>query len=52
MSVSVRDTLSGERVEIGQRGGVGLYVCGPTVYNHPHIGNIRAPLERVFTTSI
>ncbi|MDP8946537.1 MAG: cysteine--tRNA ligase [Actinomycetota bacterium] len=44
MSVSVRDTLSGERVEIGQSGGVGLYVCGPTVYNHPHIGNIRAPL--------
>ncbi len=44
MSVSVRDTLSGERVEIGQSGVAGLYVCGPTVYNHPHIGNIRAPL--------
>ncbi|MEJ7633130.1 MAG: cysteine--tRNA ligase, partial [Rubrobacteraceae bacterium] len=23
---------------------VGLYVCGPTVYNHIHIGNVRAPL--------
>jgi cysteinyl-tRNA synthetase len=45
MSVSVRDTLSGERIEIGQSSSaVGLYVCGPTVYNHPHIGNIRAPL--------
>jgi cysteinyl-tRNA synthetase len=44
MSVFVRDTLSGERVEIGQSGRVGLYICGPTVYNHPHIGNIRAPL--------
>jgi len=23
---------------------VGLYVCGPTPYNHVHIGNARAPL--------
>src|SRR5215204_589156 len=44
MSVHVRDTLSGERVEIGQSGRIGLYVCGPTVYNHIHIGNARAPL--------
>src|ERR687895_819413 len=44
MSVFVRDTLNGERVDIGQSGRVGLYICGPTVYNHPHIGNIRAPL--------
>jgi cysteinyl-tRNA synthetase len=44
MSVKVRDTLSGERVEVGGEGGVGLYVCGPTVYNHIHIGNVRAPL--------
>ena len=37
--------MSGERIEIGQSSSaVGLYVCGPTVYNHPHIGNIRAPL--------
>ena len=21
---------------------VGLYTCGPTVYNYPHIGNYRA----------
>ncbi len=44
MSVRVRDTLSGEMVEVGQAGKVGIYVCGPTVYNHIHIGNARAPL--------
>src|SRR5215211_2118177 len=44
MSVRVHDTLSGDLVEIGQSGRVGLYVCGPTVYNHIHIGNARAPL--------
>jgi cysteinyl-tRNA synthetase len=44
MSVYVRDTLSGELVEVGQSGRVGLYVCGPTVYNHIHIGNARAPM--------
>jgi cysteinyl-tRNA synthetase len=44
MSVFVRDTLSGELVEVGRDGKVGLYVCGPTVYNDIHIGNARAPL--------
>jgi cysteinyl-tRNA synthetase len=44
MSVLVRDTLSGDLVEVGRDGGIGLYVCGPTVYNDPHIGNVRAPL--------
>src|SRR5215204_1542014 len=44
MSVRVHDTLSGERVKVGQSGKIGLYVCGPTVYNHIHIGNARAPL--------
>jgi len=44
MNVHVRDTLSGGRVEVGQSGEIGLYVCGPTVYNHIHIGNARAPL--------
>jgi cysteinyl-tRNA synthetase len=44
MSVYVRDTLSGDLVEVGQSGKIGLYICGPTVYNHPHIGNVRAPL--------
>ncbi len=40
----VRDSLSGRRVEVGQSGKVGIYVCGPTVYNDIHIGNARAPL--------
>ncbi len=31
-------------VEVGQDGKIGLYVCGPTVYDHIHIGNARAPL--------
>src|ERR671939_482730 len=44
MSVLVRDTLSGREVEIGQDGKIGFYICGPTVYNHIHIGNARAPL--------
>jgi cysteinyl-tRNA synthetase len=44
MSVRVHDTLSGDLVEVGQDGRLGLYVCGPTVYNHIHIGNARAPL--------
>jgi len=44
MSLLVRDSLSGEMVEVGQDGRVGLYVCGPTVYDHVHIGNARAPL--------
>jgi cysteinyl-tRNA synthetase len=44
MSVFVRDSLSGGMVEVGQDGKIGLYVCGPTVYDHVHIGNARAPL--------
>ncbi|HLM77934.1 MAG TPA: cysteine--tRNA ligase [Rubrobacteraceae bacterium] len=44
MSVLVQDTLSGRMVEVGQDGKIGIYVCGPTVYNHIHIGNARAPL--------
>ena len=44
MSVFVRDSLSGGMVEVGQDGKIGLYVCGPTVYDHVHVGNARAPL--------
>ncbi len=44
MSVRVRDSLSGREIEVGQDGGIGLYVCGPTVYDNIHIGNVRAPL--------
>ena len=24
-----------------EEGKVSMYVCGPTVYNYPHIGNVR-----------
>ncbi|MDP8901055.1 MAG: cysteine--tRNA ligase [Actinomycetota bacterium] len=44
MSVFVRDSLSGGMVEVGRDGRIGLYVCGPTVYDHVHVGNARAPL--------
>src|SRR3989337_3049594 len=44
MSVYVRDSLSGGMVEVGRDGRIGLYVCGPTVYDHIHVGNARAPL--------
>ncbi|MDP9437844.1 MAG: cysteine--tRNA ligase [Actinomycetota bacterium] len=44
MSVFVRDSLSGAMVEVGRDGRIGLYVCGPTVYDHVHVGNARAPL--------
>jgi cysteinyl-tRNA synthetase len=44
MSIRVRDTLSGERIEVGRDGSIGLYICGPTVYDDIHIGNARAPV--------
>ncbi len=44
MVLRVHDTLSGGDVEVGQNGRIGIYVCGPTVYNDIHIGNVRAPL--------
>ena len=44
MSIFVRDSLGGGMVEVGRDGKIGLYVCGPTVYDHVHVGNARAPL--------
>ena len=44
MSVFVRDTLSGDLVEVGGDGSIGLYVCGMTVYNDIHVGNARGSL--------
>ena len=40
----VKDSMSGRTVEVGESGGLGLYICGPTVYDHIHVGNARAPL--------
>jgi cysteinyl-tRNA synthetase len=41
--VRIRDSLSGElrELEPGPDGRIGIYVCGPTVYNRIHIGNAR-----------
>lgn len=41
--VALTNSLSGkkERFEPLTPGFVGLYVCGPTVYNHVHLGNTR-----------
>ncbi|HSI81901.1 MAG TPA: cysteine--tRNA ligase [Solirubrobacterales bacterium] len=39
-TVRIRDTLSGDLREL-ERGEVGIYACGPTVYSRIHIGNAR-----------
>jgi cysteinyl-tRNA synthetase len=43
MTVRIRDTLRGEKVELSPRepGRVAIYVCGPTVYDVPHVGHGR-----------
>jgi cysteinyl-tRNA synthetase len=44
MSVHFYNTLSRAREEFVpiEPGKVGLYTCGPTIYNYAHIGNFRA----------
>jgi cysteinyl-tRNA synthetase len=39
----LRDSLTGETRELepGPDGSIGMYFCGPTVYNRIHIGNAR-----------
>jgi len=44
MNLRVKDSMSGKMVEVGESGRLGLYICGPTVYDHIHVGNARAPL--------
>jgi len=43
MTIRVYNTLSRSKEEFSPRepGVVSMYVCGPTVYNHIHIGNAR-----------
>jgi len=43
MTLYIHDTLSGQKVAFTPRDPerVTMYVCGPTVYNHAHIGNAR-----------
>jgi len=44
MALCFHDTLSRKKKEFHpiEAGKVGLYTCGPTIYNHAHIGNFRA----------
>src|ERR671915_349700 len=44
MSLLVKDSMSGKMVEVGESGELSIYICGPTVYDHIHVGNARAPL--------
>jgi len=46
MHLALEDSLSGERrtVRSGTQGAVGLYVCGPTVYDLAHVGHARTYL--------
>jgi len=39
----IHDTRTGERIALKapEDGPVGIYACGPTVYNRIHIGNAR-----------
>jgi cysteinyl-tRNA synthetase len=43
MAIQIYDTLAGEKREFVPivPGEVGLYACGPTVYDHAHLGHAR-----------
>lgn len=44
MTIRFRNTLGNKMEEFSplSRGKVGMYHCGPTVYDHVHIGNLRS----------
>ena len=46
MNLYIHNTLTNEKEKFipQTRGEVSMYVCGPTVYSEPHIGNARAAL--------
>src|SRR2546423_8890078 len=43
----VHDTLSADKVALEPRqpGKIALYICGPTVYDVPHVGHARSSLS-------
>ena len=46
MTIRLHDTLSRQKVDLEPRtpGQVSMYVCGPTVYDVPHLGHARTAL--------
>jgi len=46
MTIQIYNTLARAKQEFvpGDAGRVTMYVCGPTVYSFPHIGNARPPV--------
>jgi cysteinyl-tRNA synthetase len=42
-NIKIYNTLSGEKESFTpiHEGNIGMYVCGPTVYSHVHLGNVR-----------
>jgi cysteinyl-tRNA synthetase len=46
MEIKLYNTLSRKKEEFIplEKGNVGLYSCGPTVYNYAHIGNLRTAI--------
>ena len=42
-TIKIYNSLSGEKEIFNpiHEGNVGMYVCGPTVYSHVHLGNVR-----------
>ena len=47
MSIRVYNDMTRQKEEFVplHPGKVGIYVCGVTPYNHPHIGNARTAIE-------
>ena len=45
--IRLYDTKTRDKVDFRsiERGKVGMYVCGPTVYNYIHLGNARTFLN-------
>ena len=43
-SIFLHNTLTGKKEEFKpiKKDEVSMYNCGPTVYNHAHIGNLRS----------